>query len=238
VANNLKEPRVPLLSFLRGPNFVPRERLMHVRAIAEMKLHGALHDAVILVSEPEIDMDGYDCSVTSEYDSILIQNKVALSRNGAREWSVRGSLLRPGFGDRDLLPLFRGLPLWASLGGAGCVLLHLVDEDAAGRDELKVTYHLCDIFYLAAVAFGVAASDRMTAHDAGHVLRAIQNSGDGDHVTLPRRAFLPLKSAASIVALRLGIPAQNNYVSSIAQADEDPQSAGEKWARTVGQWVM
>jgi hypothetical protein len=232
-----------LLEFCRTPrHLVARERLLHTRAVYEMKLGAAIEQEQILMTEPEIDNEGYDFTITSAYYHLHIQNKAALDRSGAKAWEIHAALLRPSFHDRDLVPLFDGLPLWAPIGASGGVLLHVISTEAADRNALEVAYFYFDVFYALAVAEGIWNSSAFSAEQAHTLLGKIQEADTNGRIILPKHAFFPITSPAAILALRMGVGGPSNYISALQMGAKSTDSvsrtlAARLWGQSVAPWA-
>lgn len=234
-----------LYDYCRAPKHqVGRERLLHMRVAFEMKLHAAISQQPLLVTEPEIDDSGYDfaVAVSREFDQLFIQSKSALSETGAKSWNIRGALLQPSWHDLDIVPSVDGSPI-GTFGATGGVLLQIIDEAAAKNDELKITYFYFDVFFALGVAFDLWLSPNFSSEDAFDLLRRIQNVPDLDaRLSIPKAAFLPIKSPAAIVALRLHLPTPCNYVSGINFAAKLRQRGKRepdfmRWADVIRPWA-
>jgi hypothetical protein len=223
-----------LYEFCKDPgSLVARERLLFMRTLYEMKLHGACHQVQLLMTEPEIDKDGFDFSVALGYDHLFLQNKVTLSDAGVSSWSIHTDLLAAAWHDRDLAPLANGYKVMFPTGASGGVLLHVIDAEAAKRNELVVADYYFDIFYAAGVAAGAHKAEGFSQDDAARLLSQIQHGTR--RIDVPKRAFLPIRSVAAVVALRMHIPAGSNYVSLANSGSDD--ILAELRSREIRSWM-
>lgn len=198
----------------KGPFTRPRERLLHHKAVYELKLEAAKIGRTVQVSEPEIDDLGHDFVLSVERTALHVQNKAVIMPGGAEAWDIHAAHLTPGFPDRDVAPLVDGLPLWWPTGAAGVVLLHEVDRTAAGKGELRVRYGYFDLFYAAAVAHGFFDAPGFRSDRAMTLLRSIFELRDERaRIGIPRAAFLPVASPGVILQLRFGMPSPSNFMS-------------------------
>ena len=80
-----------LLDFLKAPrNSVAREKLLHMKAALEMRLHAAKFEAQIQMTEPEIDNNGYDFTVSHGHYHLYLQNKSVIKNPvGKNRLSIR-----------------------------------------------------------------------------------------------------------------------------------------------------
>lgn len=201
-----------LYDFCKNPgSLVARERLLFMRTLYEMKLYGACHQVELLMTEPEIDKDGFDFSVAQGYEHLFLQNKVTLSDAKVSSWNIHTNLLAAAWHDRDIAPLANGFEVMHTTAASGGVLLHVIDAEAAKRDELVVADYYFDIFLAAGVATGAHKMHGFSQGDAERLLSEIQQGAA--RISLPKRAFLPIRSVAAVVAMRMHIPAGSNYVS-------------------------
>lgn len=213
-----------LYDFCRNPgSLVARERLLFMRTLYEMKLHGACHGVQLLMTEPEIDRDGFDFSVAWGYHHLFLQNKTTLSDTSVSSWSIHTELLAAAWHDRDLAPVANGLPVMLPDAASGGVLLHVIDAEAAKRNELKVADFYFDIFFAAGVATGAHEVAGFSPKRAGDLLSKIQEGAP--RIELPKCAFFPVRSPAAAVALRFHIPAGSNYVSLANLQAGNPMAA-------------
>jgi hypothetical protein len=234
-----------LYAFCTAPeHYVARERLLYTKVTYEMKLHGASFGEQLQMTEPEIDNQGYDFSTALGYHLLYLQNKATLSDTGVRSWDVHPVLLQPAFHDRDLAPMVDGFPVGGLIGASGGVLLHIIDADAARKNQMQVAYRYFDVFYASAVASGLWESQDFSRSDAKKVLRAIQTGNPGDRISLPIKAFLPIRSPAAIVAFRFHIPSPSNYISlgcAAMKQDERDKTLAESlkmiWRAEVSYWT-
>lgn len=145
-----------LYEFCHSPeHFVARERLLHMEAALDMKLHAACN-LQLQMTEPEIDNEGYDFTVVLGYDLLYIQNKATLSDASVTAWEIHPTLLQASFADRDIAPVIDGLPVGGyGAGASGGVLLHVIDAVAARDNEFRVSYYYFDVFFAAALALGI-----------------------------------------------------------------------------------
>lgn len=232
-----------LATFLKRPaDSVARERLLHLKAVYEMRLFAAQLGEQIQITEPEIDNNGHDFTLIRGNYGFPIQNKAAIRPGGARQWSIRAGLLQAAYADRDLVPNLDGQAASGySDGASGGVLLHLVDRAAAEAGELKVGYAYLDIFLIIATAAGICLNRGFSAAEAKELLRRLRDARETESVTLPERWFLGISSPAAVVDFRLGVR-PNNYVSCCCsgneletQAPPDPCIA-DNWRRYVDHW--
>lgn len=192
-----------------------RERLLHLTAAQQLRLHAARFDTRLMITEPEIDNEGFDFTISSEFESLFIQSKGTLSKGGARSWWVRAALIKPSFYNRDLMPnLDNAIVGGYSTGATGGVLLHVIDEEAADADRWEVSYRYLDIFWLIAVSSGVACRSEKERKRALELLRAIRSADDEQRIELKFADFAKLKSVAALAALRLHIGAMSNWAST------------------------
>lgn len=204
-----------LREFIVAPRrMTERERLLHLTAAQELKLHAAKHDARLMITEPEIDIEGFDFTISSEFESVYLQSKGTLKRGGARKWPIRAALLKPSFYNRCLMPNLDGCKVGGyATGATGGVLLHIIDEDAADAGRLEISYRYLDIYWLIGVASGVAGPtfDRGRSID---LLRKIRAADDEQRIELKLADFAKLNSLSAISILRLHIGGESNWASS------------------------
>lgn len=192
-----------------------RERLLHLTAAQELKLHAAKHDARLMITEPEIDIEGFDFTISSEFESVYLQSKGTLKKGGAKSWCIRAALLKPSFYNRDLMPDLDGYKVGGyAIGATGGVLLHIIDEDAADADRLEISYRYLDIYWLIGVASGVAGRSEIDRKRAIELLRIIREADDEKRIELKLADFAKLKSLSAIPVLRLHIGGMSNWASS------------------------
>lgn len=192
----------------------PRERLLHHKAVYELKLAAAKWGGLVQVSEPEIDDLGHDFVLSVGRTALHVQNKAAIVPGGGTSWDFHAAHLTPGFSDRDVAPLVDGIPLWWPTGGGGVVLLHEIDRKAAAAGELQVSYGFFDLYYAAAVAHGFFEAPSFSSNSALQLLRSIFDlPNERSRISIPRAAFLPVKSPGAILQLRFAMPSPCNFVS-------------------------
>lgn len=217
-----------LRNFISAPRHtVERERLLHLKAALELRLHAAKFGSRILVSEPEIDVEGFDFTLSSEFESLCIQSKGTLKSSGARSWQIRAALIKPSFYNRDLMPDLDGYKVGGySLGGTGGILLHIIDDDAATSDVFDVSYRYLDIYWLIGVASGVAGKSLKMRKRALQLLRDIRAADDDQVIQLRLSDFAKLKSLPVLAMLRLHVGFRSNWASS-CHAGGDLAELGE-----------
>lgn len=209
---------------------VARERLLYLRAVYEMKLHGARCGEQVQMTEPEIDNRGYDFTVMVGYEPLHLQNKATVSDAKVGRWDIHARLIRPRWHDRDLAPFHRGLPVGGYDGASGGVLLHEICAAAAKDGQLLVRYSYFDHYYAAGVASGAVKARGFPAKAAVELLDRLQNATG--RFWLPKRAFLPIASPAAILALRMAMPDPSSYMRLAGQGDLGPGL----WARELDAW--
>ena len=227
-----------LLNLILAPKkTVERERLLHLTAVHELKLHGARHDARIMVTEPELDIEGFDFTISSDFESIYIQSKGTLNRGGARSWNIRAAILNPSFYNRDLMPILDGTPLCNyAIGATGGVLIHVIDLDAANEERFVVNYCYLDVFWLIGVASGVAGRDGRARARALDLLRQIRNANEIQLIRLRFSDFAKLISVTSVAKFRLHVGNPSNWASAchthndLAMAAAPNDAAMHLWA--------
>lgn len=191
-----------------------RERILHLTATRDLKLHAAAHGMRLLISEPELDLDGYDFAMWSEFEAIYVQSKATLKYGGARSWNVRAALLKPSFYNRDLIPMLDGINTWGmETGGDGGVLLHVVDQETSTLQNLVIEYRYLDIFWLIGVAAGAISKTERARRRALTLLRQIRDAETNDKIKLNVGDFARLPCVEAIAALRLHIGANSNWAS-------------------------
>jgi hypothetical protein len=205
-----------LQDFIASPSqSIERERLLHLTIAREFKLHAAIHGARLMITEPELDIEGFDFSISSEFESVYIQSKGTMTRSGRESWQIRAALLKPSFYNRDLMPDLDGCKVGGyATGATGGVLLHIIDEDAAARDRLEITYRYLDIYWLVAVASGIAGRPPPARERALALLRDMRDADDAGHISLRRGDFAKLNSVTAIATLRLHIGGMSNWAST------------------------
>ncbi|MBB3236927.1 hypothetical protein [Phyllobacterium endophyticum] len=220
-----------LYSFFKEPNnFVAREKLLHMKAALDLKQTAAQHGIQLHLTEPEIDNQGYDFIAAVGYDQVYLQNKATLDDANVSMWKIHPMHLNVPLQERDLSPSIDGWPIGGGEGAMGGVLLHLIDAEAAKADDLQISYFYFDIFYASAVASGLWETPKFNSMEAADILRKVRDGGPGDRITLPFRAFLPIRSPSSILALRLHIPQPSNYISLGHRAESgSPGPLREMW---------
>lgn len=67
-------------------NYVARERMLHMKAVLEMKIAAASCGIQLQMTEPEIDNQGFDFTIASGYDLLYVQNKSTLDNSGVSSW--------------------------------------------------------------------------------------------------------------------------------------------------------
>lgn len=203
-----------------GDRSVGRERLVFHKAVYALKLFAATYGHEAQVSEPEIDNLGHDFTLSIGRDTLNIQNKAAIRPGGATSWEIHAAHLVPTFQDRDIGPDVDGASLFWPEGSSGVVLLHEIDREAASEGVLKVRYFYFDVYYAAAVAHSIVQAKDLSPQAALDLLRKLRDCRSAsDRITIPKGAFLPVKSPAAIIGLRLGVPNAANYVSLWRRGD-------------------
>ncbi|WP_156398815.1 hypothetical protein [Methylobacterium sp. Leaf469] len=191
-----------------------RERLLHLSAAQELKLHAAKHDARLMITEPEIDIEGFDFTISSEFESLYVQSKGTLKKGGKKSWNIRAALLKPSFYNRDLMPDLDGLKVGGyAIGATGGVLLHIIDEAAAEAGCLQISYRYLDIYWLVGVASGVAGLPLIARQRALELLRIIREADDEESVKLNITDFAKLRSLSALANFRLHIGGLSNWAS-------------------------
>lgn len=191
-----------------------RERILHLTAARDLKLYAASHGLRLLITDPELDLDGYDFAMSSEFESVYVQSKATLKKGGARSWDVRAALLKPSFYNRELIPALDGYTAWGmESGGDGGVLLHVVDQEASNLKDLRIEYRYLDVFWLIAVAIGATKRSARSRSRALALLRQIRDAETNDKIQLNFGDFARLPSVESLAALRLHIGVNSNWAS-------------------------
>lgn len=189
-----------------------RERILHLTAARDLKLYAASHDARLLITDPELDLDGYDFAMSSGFESVYVQSKATLKKGGARSWDVRAALLKPSFYNRDLIPALDGYTAWGmEVGGDGGVLLHVVDQEASDLQDLRIEYRYLDVFWLIGVAIGATMRPAQSRNRALALLRQIRDAETDDKIRLNFGDFAQLPSVEALAALRLHIGVNSNW---------------------------
>lgn len=231
--------------FLKDPgSTLARERLLHSKAVFDMRLHAANEGYPIQFTEPEIDNEGFDFTVMLDYVSVYIQNKAAIRPGGARSWKIWAKLLKVSPEDRQTVPMLDGESIGRyEVGATGAVLVHLVDHRRADQyGELRISYRYFDIYYAIAVAHGMITAKGFPPHEALGLIRSIRDASPDERILLQARHCLPIRSAAAVPALRLGVGSYN-YVSAMPRSLDspaDPASAAitaKLWRRYVEAWA-
>lgn len=224
-----------LIDFLKAPqHFVARERMLHMKATLDMKVAAAMSGCQLHMTEPEIDNSGFDFTVAYRYDHLHVQNKATVSGAGVSSWDFHPLLFQVPLLERDLSPHVDGNPVGGGEGAMGGALLHVVSKEAAEDGRLEVKYYYFDIFYVAAVEQGLWPSKNFKREEARDILRRIRDSGWGERITLPLRAFLPIRSPAAILAFRFHMPQGTNYVSL---GHKCPSGLEKLWRADVEHWL-
>jgi hypothetical protein len=220
-----------------------RERLLHTKAVFEMRLHAAIEGHQIQFTEPEIDNEGFDFTVVTDYTSLYIQNKAAIRPGGASSWKVWARLLKVSPDDRHTVPSLDGDPVGRyEVGATGGVLIHLVDWRKADQEEvLAVKCRYFDIYYAVAVAHGMITAKTFPREEALRLIREIRNASPDDRLVLKIRHCLPIRSPAAVLALRLGMGGFN-YISAMPRTlDSAPEAReafrADSWRRYVQLWA-
>lgn len=223
-----------LLSFFRDKShFKDRERILFLLAVHEIKLESAKHGVSALYTEPEIDKDGYDFTVTCEYETLFIQSKAALSSSGAKQWTVHAGILQPSLIDTREYEI--GNEFYGCDGATGCLLLHSIDQKELKKNNLKVSYRYLDIFYLLAIANEYIQDRSFSKDDAKNLIKRIITSDKKDRIPIPIRALFPITNVSSLVDLRYHISQANNYISllrSSTRKNLNPELK-ELWKQTI-----
>ena len=202
--------------FISAPQHtVERERLLHLTVAQQLKLYAAKSGVRLMITEPELDIEGFDFVISSEFESIYIQSKGRLKQGGAKQWKIRAALLKPSLYNSDLVPELDGYKIGGyATGASGGVLIHEIDEGGADAGEFNVSYYYLDIFWLIGVASGVAGRPQLQRKRAVELLRKIRAADDVQRVTIHLKDFARLKSIASLAYLRLHVSGPSNWASS------------------------
>lgn len=193
---------------------IERERLLYITAVQELKLYAAIHGSRIMVTEPELDIEGFDFVVASNFEQIHIQSKATLHPGGAKVWKIRASLVKESFYDRDLMPDMDGQAVGGySTGATGGVLIHVIDGEAADVDQLKVSYRYLDVFWLIGVAAGMAGHTMRKRKRALDLLRQIRDADEDQKILFRINDFAKLNSVTDVAFLRLHIGGMSNWAS-------------------------
>ena len=137
----------------------------------------------------------------------------------------------------------RGIPVFSGHGATGGVLLHIIDSKAALKDNLCVRYFYFDIFYAGAVAAGLWEPSNFSKIQAQELLWKILEGAPDERIEVPFNFFLPIKSPASIIALRFHIPDPCNYVSLIKSStklsgeEKDTECFKFIWKQSIIPWI-
>jgi len=137
------------------------------------------------------------------------------------------------------------LPVCGTYDGAsGGILLHVINQQLADKDNLAVSYYYFDVFLAGAIALGFYSSPNFSSDDALQLLRKIQNFKFADRVSVPLAAFLPVSSPAAILAFRFHIPSPSNYISSVSSEFKKASSADRAaaamrtvWLQSISPWT-
>lgn len=226
------------MKFVSGPKHsIERERLLYLTAVQELKLFAAIHGEQLMVTEPELDIEGFDFTITTQFESVYLQSKGTLNPGGQRQWQIRAALIKPSFYNRDVMPYLDGSPVGGyTIGATGGVVIHMIEKEAAARDLLEVSYYYLDIFWLIAVASGAAGLGRKKKNRALDLLRKIRSADDNERVTLRLTDFAKLKSFASIAALRLHVGGPSNWISASNKRGELSDEANQVSAVWTLMW--
>ena len=211
--------RSHLHSFLSSSTHsTERERLLHLTALRDLKLYAAVHGERVMITEPELDIEGFDFVISNAFEMIHLQSKATLICGGKRRWKVRAALIKASMYNRDLMPNLDGLPVSGfSTGATGGVLLHVIDADGSSNESLKISYRYLDIYWLIGVASGVAGQSRQKRERALTFLREIRDANDSAHIELRFGDFACLRSITDIALLRLHIGGMSNWASACHQ---------------------
>lgn len=192
-----------------------RERLLHLTAAQTLRLHAARHGRRLMITQPDLDLEGFDFVLSSDYEPVHIQSKGTLKRGGRRKWKIRAALLKPSFHDRDLVPQMDGWKVGGfDVGSTGGVLVHVIDEVAAAAGRFEVAYRYLDVFWLIGVVSGRAGRSQAHRERALGLLRQIRAAGDDGLIELRFDDFARLASVAALADLRLHVAGFSNWASS------------------------
>jgi hypothetical protein len=191
-----------------------RERLLHLTAIQELKLYAAMNRQKLMVTEPEIDIEGFDFVLSSEFESVHLQSKGTLYKSGRKSWKIRAALIKPSFYNRDLVPDMDGLKVGGfATGATGGVVLHVIDDVAADAGRLAVSYYYLDVYWLIGIASGAGNRPKRRRERALAILRQMRKADDDERLDLRISDFAKLSSVNDIAALRLHIGGISNWMS-------------------------
>lgn len=85
-----------LLDFIKSKHhFIARERILHLKASLQMKIHAATYNEQIHISEPEIDNNGYDFVISSRYYNLYIQNKSTIDTSRVKNGKYTQFYFKP-----------------------------------------------------------------------------------------------------------------------------------------------
>lgn len=228
-----------LADFVSDPkHFVARERLLHMKAVLDMKLTAAHCGIQLQVTEPEIDNLGHDFIASVAFDQVYLQNKATLTRAKVDSWEIHTRFLEASFKDRDLAPVINGFLVGGMDGAFGGFLLHEISTEAAALGELRVSYWYFDIIFANAVRTGLWRSDTFSPQQAESLLFDIAKADHGGRVKIRKAFMLPITSPSAIVNFRLHLPQVSNWNSlgSVNEAWGD-NCLVEDWRREINCWV-
>lgn len=205
-----------------------------MKAALELKVAAAACGYQLHLTEPEIDNNGFDFTIAHRYDHLHIQNKAAVTASGATSWQFHPLLFQVPLLERDISPRVGGVSIGGGEGAMGAALLHLVSKEAAAQGRLEVNYYYFDIFYASAVEQGLWESERFGSDEARAILRQIGDGDWGDRITLPLRAFLPIRSPSAVLKFRFHMPEPSNYISL---GHNRIPGLEELWRAEVRRWL-
>jgi hypothetical protein len=191
--------------FAKGVNSVTRERIFFDRLSFDLKIAAARAGYHLHIYEPDVDRDGFDIVVEDDDDAMgWFQLKAVLASAGTASWNTTVGFMRPNVHTGEGLGLAP-----AECGRGGGVILIEIDDTT---DRGDVVYSYTDFRTLTALAErylvegnmatkkgpGRPAAPRQVAAET--VVNAIREGPRNAAVSVPRSAFLEMKSPDALLA--------------------------------------
>lgn len=178
-------------------NTVFREKLVNYRLFYEIKLASARIQSDIRIYSPEVDRDGFDMILESDYLLKPFQIKVKTKSAKTSAWDIQKNLIRPLPENVELLG-FEESPEGDGLeGGFILVIIDVKDDEIA-----DFVYYYTDVYILKAFELGIIDLPKYSQQiKFDEVIEDFSRGGRNEKVSISKNHLVKAKSIDHLLAI-------------------------------------